>query len=144
MTVLLVAALTAVFALPAGWCIGHRTGRTRRHTATRAEAIARPDNGRPLAPRELAALDQLGEGLPVLSVPGRSMRSRQTAVLLEKLDVPELVARDLADYRARALALIADPSACEALRDRIVANRERLYNTAPVHRAFADFLASAS
>ena len=88
----------------------------------------------------MSALDQLGEGLPVLSVPGESMRSRQTAALLARLELPELIARDLADYRARALALIAAPPACEALRDRIVANRDRLYNTAPVHRAFADFL----
>lgn len=91
----------------------------------------------------MSALDQLGEGLPVLSLPGASMRSRQTAALLAQLDVPELIARDLADYCVRALKLIAEPSACEALRARIVANRERLYNTAPVHRAFADFLAHA-
>ncbi|MEO6061560.1 MAG: hypothetical protein ABIQ99_06445, partial [Thermoflexales bacterium] len=91
----------------------------------------------------MSALDQLGEGLPVLSLPGASMRSRQTAALLEQLDVPELIACDLADYCARALKLIADPGACEVLRARIVANRERLYNTAPVQRAFADFLAHA-
>lgn len=92
----------------------------------------------------MSALDQLGEGLPVLSVPGDSMRSRQTSALLQRLDVPELVPHDLADYRKRALALIADPSLRQALRERLVANRERLYNTAPVHRAFADFLARAA
>jgi len=92
----------------------------------------------------MSALDQLGEGLPVLSVPGDSMRSRQTSALLQRLDVPELISRDLADYCDRALALIADSSLRQALRERIVAHRERLYNTGPVHRAFADFIARAA
>lgn len=91
----------------------------------------------------MSALDHLGEGLPVLSVPGDCMRSRQTAALLQQLAVPELVADDLADYCRRALQLIAEPAARTSLRERIVANRERLYNAGPVHRAFADFLASA-
>ncbi len=91
----------------------------------------------------MSALDHLGEGLPLLTVPGASMRSRQTAALLEMLEVPELIARDLADYCGRARSLIAEPSARATLRDRIVANRERLYNTGPVHRAFGDFLAHA-
>ncbi len=92
----------------------------------------------------MSALDQLGEGLPVLSVPGASMRSRQTAALLQHLDVRELIATDLDDYCKRALALIADAPARDGLRSRLIANRERLYNTAPVHRAFADFLARAA
>jgi hypothetical protein len=35
------ALLAAVFALAAGWCIGHRTGRTLRRASAQVEAIIR-------------------------------------------------------------------------------------------------------
>ncbi len=91
----------------------------------------------------MSAIDQLGEGLPVLTFPGESMRSRQTAALLHQLGVQELVANDVSDYLGRALTLIADDAVRTRLRERILGNRGRLYNTAPVHRAFAECLAKA-
>lgn len=54
--------LAAVFALAAGWCIGHRTGRTLRQASARVEAMIRPDS-QPLEPQELAILDQLAADL---------------------------------------------------------------------------------
>jgi len=36
-----ITALAAVFALAAGWCIGHRTGRTLRRASAQLEAIIR-------------------------------------------------------------------------------------------------------
>lgn len=38
----MITALAAVFALAAGWCIGHRTGRTLRRAAAQVEAMIRP------------------------------------------------------------------------------------------------------
>ncbi|WP_329215156.1 hypothetical protein OG352_06165 [Streptomyces sp. NBC_01485] len=55
-------AAAVILALAAGWCIGHRTGRTLRRTSAQVEAMIRPDS-RPLAPQELAALDQLAASL---------------------------------------------------------------------------------
>jgi hypothetical protein len=36
-----ITALAVVFALAAGWCIGHRTGRTLRRASAQLEAIIR-------------------------------------------------------------------------------------------------------
>ncbi len=88
----------------------------------------------------MSSLDLLGEGLPIVALPGASMRSRQTAALLAHLGVPELIARDPDDYRQRAIELVRDSPRRNAIRERIRAARGRLYNTAPVHRAFAEFL----
>ncbi|MEV6180164.1 hypothetical protein [Streptomyces sp. NPDC052015] len=52
--------LTAVIlALAAGWCLGHRTGRTLRRAAILDERAARPTDGRPLNAREHAVWEQL-------------------------------------------------------------------------------------
>lgn len=55
-------ALAVVLSIAAGWCIGHRTGRTLRQASAQVEAMIRPDS-RPLDPQELAALDQLAADL---------------------------------------------------------------------------------
>lgn len=56
------ALLAAVFALAAGYCIGHHTSRRLRQASAQVEAMIRPDS-RPLDPQELAALDQLAADL---------------------------------------------------------------------------------
>lgn len=58
----MITALAAVFALAAGWCIGHRTGRTLRRASAQVEAMIRPDS-QPLTHQELAILDQLAADL---------------------------------------------------------------------------------
>jgi CRISPR-associated protein Csy1 len=67
------------------------------------------------------SLDAIACALPVVTLPGAFMRARQSAAMLEQVGVPELVARDAADYVAIAVRLASD----RAWRDELSARIDR-------------------
>jgi predicted O-linked N-acetylglucosamine transferase (SPINDLY family) len=73
-------------------------------------------------------LDALAAGVPVVTTQGRFMRGRQTAAMLEMLGLPELVARDPADYARVAMRLAADKDFNAGVRQAIAARREVLFD----------------
>jgi predicted O-linked N-acetylglucosamine transferase (SPINDLY family) len=76
------------------------------------------------------ASDALWVGLPVLTLRERSFASRVGASLLSTLGLPELITHDLAEYRAKALALCQAPEQLAALRQRVInsPHRTNLFN----------------
>ncbi len=76
--------------------------------------------------------DCLWAGLPVVALEGRHFASRVSASLLRAVGLPELVARDLGEYRAIALRYARDAPARTALRTKLRANRltQPLFDTA--------------
>ena len=81
------------------------------------------------------ALDALGAALPVVTVPGALMRSRQAAAMLRELDAAECIAEDTRSAAALAEALARDTERREALRARMAANRSGLFrDPRPVRR----------
>lgn len=88
----------------------------------------------------MSALDLLSQGLPTLTLEGPTMRGRQTAALLKRLEVAELVAADSDDYVERAVRLAGDAAALAELRQRIRSRRERLFASEDTLAAFIDFL----
>ncbi len=70
-------------------------------------------------------VDALWVGVPVVAIHGTHFASRVSASLLTALGLPELIARDLDDYRELARALAADDSVRTDLRQRIIENRHR-------------------
>lgn len=79
------------------------------------------------------ANDALWMGVPIVTLPGRSLASRMAASQLRALGLTELIAADLAEYRRVALALARDPAALAAIRRRLTASRA----TAPLFDAQA-------
>jgi len=77
------------------------------------------------------AIDALWAGLPVLSCPGPSFASRVGASLLSAVELPSLIAGDLADYEARAIRLARHPAELGALRETLQQNirRSPLFDT---------------
>ncbi|MBM3486163.1 MAG: hypothetical protein FJX67_05965 [Alphaproteobacteria bacterium] len=71
------------------------------------------------------ASDALWAVLPVLTCPGASFIARVAASLVTTAGLPELVARNLAEYEAIALRLARDPATRAALRDRLRAEAPR-------------------
>jgi predicted O-linked N-acetylglucosamine transferase (SPINDLY family) len=69
------------------------------------------------------ASDALWAGLPVLTRPGATFASRMAASLLHAAGLPELVARDDADYERIALELATRPQRLAELRSRLQRNR---------------------
>lgn len=65
------------------------------------------------------ASDALWAGAPLLTLPGDTFAARVGLSLLRTLDLPELVADDVADYIARAATLARDPAAAARVRERL-------------------------
>jgi len=69
------------------------------------------------------ASDALFAGCPLLTREGASYASRVAASILGSLGLNELITRDAASYRDRAIALARDPAERASLRERIAASR---------------------
>jgi protein O-GlcNAc transferase len=70
------------------------------------------------------ASDALWAGLPVLTCRGETFAGRVAASLLTAMDLPELIAGDLAEYERIALTLAREPGRLAPLRRKIVTGRE--------------------
>jgi predicted O-linked N-acetylglucosamine transferase (SPINDLY family) len=80
------------------------------------------------------ASDALWMGVPLLTCPGRSFASRMSGSLLTALGLRQLIASDLGDYERRALHLAGEPDALAAVREKLEANRARLFDTSRFRR----------
>jgi predicted O-linked N-acetylglucosamine transferase (SPINDLY family) len=85
-------------------------------------------------------LELLWGGLPVITCPGRTMRSRHTMAMLRLLDLPELIARDEDELVALAVRLAGSAEERADLRRRIEARRHHLYDDRRVIAALEDFI----
>ncbi len=65
------------------------------------------------------ASDALRMGLPILTLQGRAFAARMATSLLTAMDLPELIAADLADYVHRAVRLAQRPEEAASLRARL-------------------------
>jgi len=88
----------------------------------------------------MSSLDLLRLGLPTVTLPGTSMRSRQTASLLQLLDADALVARSESDYVSLAIELGRDRDRRVRLAAQIRAGMPRLDSRAAVAAWLGDFL----
>ena len=86
------------------------------------------------------ALDALACGLPIVALPGRYMRGRQSMAMLEQVGASELVAKDDDDYVRIAARLAGDRAWREALAARIRENRGQVFDDAAPIAALADVL----
>ena len=85
-------------------------------------------------------LDAIAAGTPVVTVPGRFMRGRQTAAMLRMMDMDELVAASREEYVERARALAHDAEANRDARKRILERRGALFDRPEPVRALEEIL----
>lgn len=85
-------------------------------------------------------LEMLWGGLPVITCPGRTMRTRHTLAMLKLLELPELIARDEDDLVAIAARLAGSAELRADLRGRIEARKHRLFDDRQVVAALEDFI----
>lgn len=70
------------------------------------------------------ACDALWAGTPVLTYIGAAFSGRVAASLLSALDLTDLIANGLSDYKARALGLARNPPMLAAVKAKLAANRD--------------------
>jgi predicted O-linked N-acetylglucosamine transferase (SPINDLY family) len=85
-------------------------------------------------------LEILWHDTPTVTLPGRLMRSRHTMAMLQALELPQLVARDVDDYVRIVVELGRSPDLRAELRGLIRERKHRLYDDPRVGRAFAAFV----
>ena len=81
------------------------------------------------------SIDAFAAGVPVVTLPGRFMRGRQTAGMLELMGLAGLAARDAVDYVRIAIEVARDRG--PELRREIAARREALFGRPEPLEAFA-------
>ena len=86
------------------------------------------------------SLDALAAGLPIVTLPGRFMRGRQSAAMLSLAGVPELAANDEDDYVRIASRLAADEGWRDAVSLRVREGAARLFADPMPIAAFAEAL----
>ncbi len=92
----------------------------------------------------ITALELFALDLPTVTLPGLRMRSRQTAAMLQLMQIPELIARDPDDYVRIAVALGRDAGMRDDLRARIRECKAALYDDPRPLAAFIAFLESVT
>jgi len=79
-------------------------------------------------------LDAIACGLPVVTLPGRFMRARQSAAMLELAGATRLIAGDAGDYVRIAAALAGDPQFRADVSKRLVEGQSRIFDDpSPIH-----------
>lgn len=86
------------------------------------------------------SLDAFASGAPVVALPGRFMRGRQTASMLSAMDLGNLVASSAEDYVRIALDVARDRERNARLRREIVARRGALFDQHGAVSAFENAL----
>ena len=69
------------------------------------------------------ASDALWAGLPVLTCAGTAFQGRVAASLLRAIGLPELITEDAHAYECAALRLASNPRELQAIREKLIANR---------------------
>lgn len=74
------------------------------------------------------SFDTLEMGTPLVTLPGRHMRARQTAGLYATMGLPNLVAQDTADYLQIARRIAHAPAERQRLSEAILAGTSRIFD----------------
>jgi predicted O-linked N-acetylglucosamine transferase (SPINDLY family) len=86
------------------------------------------------------SLDAIASGLPIVTLPGRFMRGRQSLAMLGILGLEELVATDEADYVRLAVRLATDRPWRAQVAGRMAGSSGRLFDQPGPIEALAAFL----
>jgi len=90
------------------------------------------------------SIDAIASALPIVTLPGALMRGRQSAAMLDALEMRELIASDAGQYVSRAVALGRDRDARRHASDAIRARRDALFSRDEPIRALEEFLEAAA
>lgn len=86
------------------------------------------------------SLDAFAGDVPVVTLPGRFMRGRQTMAMLQMMDARVLIARDADHYAKVAIDVATNRTLNHDLRALIAANKNRLFDRHDLSEQFANAL----
>jgi predicted O-linked N-acetylglucosamine transferase (SPINDLY family) len=74
-----------------------------------------------------STLDCLGQDPAIVTLEGGLMRGRHTAAILRRMQATETIAQSVEDYVSTAVHLGQNPARRRAIRDKVSANKQRVY-----------------
>jgi predicted O-linked N-acetylglucosamine transferase (SPINDLY family) len=87
-----------------------------------------------------STLESLIHNLPIVTMPGKLMRGRQSAAILTMMDVFELIAETVDDYICKAARLALDSSWRMQIKGKIANSKHRIYRDRSCIEGLEDFL----
>jgi predicted O-linked N-acetylglucosamine transferase (SPINDLY family) len=87
-----------------------------------------------------SALESLQHDLPIVTLRGALMRGQHSAAILQMMNISETVAGTVDEYVAVATRLAGAPEERRQLKERVTANKHRLYRDRACITALEDFL----
>jgi predicted O-linked N-acetylglucosamine transferase (SPINDLY family) len=91
-----------------------------------------------------STLESLAHGLPVVTVAAPLMRGRHTAAVLTMIGVTETIAANAEDYVSTAIRLAKDAEWRSAVRERMLANKDRAFGDKACIAGLEEFLERAA
>jgi protein O-GlcNAc transferase len=86
------------------------------------------------------SLDALSVGAPLITLPGRFMRGRQSMSMLKKLGLDSLITDDIASYVSTACAVAAEPLRRQEIRKTCLEGRSEIFDRRDAIIALSDHL----
>ena len=90
------------------------------------------------------SLDAIAMDVPVVTLPGKFMRGRQTIAMLRLLGLEPLIAADIDDYVAKAIGLVSNRGMNELIRELIAKKKSNLFGRAEASAEFAEKVYAAA
>ncbi len=84
------------------------------------------------------SLDAFAVDVPVVTLPGKFMRGRQTAAMLRLMGLESLIASNVDDYVAKAIELASNRGMNESVRETIAKRNSNVFGRAEASVEFAD------
>jgi protein O-GlcNAc transferase len=91
-----------------------------------------------------STLESLPYDVPIVTWPGALMRGRHSMAILKMMGVTSTIAASIDDYVDISARIAGDPSAREAIRVQIAANKSKIYGDRSVTAALEAFLETAA
>jgi protein O-GlcNAc transferase len=91
-----------------------------------------------------STLESLPYDIPIVTLPGELMRGRHSMAILKMMGVTSTIAASIDDYVDISARIARDPSAREAIRVQIAANKSKIYCDRSVTAALEAFLETAA
>jgi len=87
-----------------------------------------------------STLEGLVHDLPVVTMPGKLMRGRHSAAIFQMMGITETIAPDIDSFITTAARLARDPAWRASLKEKIAANKRRLYRDRACIAYLEDFI----
>ena len=87
-----------------------------------------------------SSLEAIAQNIPILTLPGNTMRSRHTRAMLHMMGMDDMIAANVEEFVSLAIRLGQDAAYRQSVSERVAQNKTKLYGDLTPVRALEQFL----